>query len=153
MQRSPRTGTVIALAGLLLAACGPEPRPADVGVRRDSAPPVQVLVAVPVLPGSKVVAASGTAEAVSTTLRAPYPPDSSAAWYRRALLAGGWRLVGDQRMPDGSLTMHAEREGPPVWILVHAGPGGKGSELQVIGAIVDTTPPPIPNPAKRGEVR
>ena len=130
-----------------LAACGPEPRPADVSgaVRRDSAPPVQVLVAVPVLPNAKVVAATGTSETVSTTLRSPYSPDSSAAWYRRALLAKGWRLVGDQRANDGSLTIHAEREGPPLWIIVRKAPGG--SELQVIGAIVDTSAPPVPSPA------
>ena len=129
----------VSLLALGVAACGPEARPIDTAqARRDSAPPVQVLVAVPVLPHAKVISATGTSEAVSTTLSAPYPPDSSAAWYRRALLARGWRLVGDQRAGDGSLTIHAERQGPPLWIIVRKGPGG-GSELQVIGAIVDTT--------------
>jgi hypothetical protein len=123
---------------LAAAACGPEPRPADVAGHRDPAPPIQVLVAVPVLPGAKVVSATGTADAVATTLRSELSADSSAAWYRRALLAGGWRLVGDQKAPDGSLTIHAERAGPPVWILVH--PAGTGSELQVVGAVMDTTP-------------
>jgi hypothetical protein len=139
---------LIPIFALALAACGPEPRPADASgvARRDPPPPVAVLVAVPVLPHSRVVSATGTSEAVSTTLSAPYPPDSSAAWYRRALLARGWRLVGDLRAADGTLTIHAEREGPPLWIIVRKAPGG--SELQVIGAVVDTSPPPVPSPAR-----
>ena len=128
---------LLSAAVVLVAACGPEARPVDQVVRRDSAPPVAALFAVPVLPGATVVAATGTSEAVSTTLRSPATPDSAAAWYRRALLARGWRLVSDQKSADGSLTIHAERSGPPIWIIVHGRSGG--SELQVIGAIVDTT--------------
>jgi hypothetical protein len=125
---------------VLLAACGSDKRPADTtAARRDSAPPIQVLVAVPVLPGAKAVAATGTPEAVSTTLRSEMTPDAAAQWYRRALLAAGWRLVSDQRATDGTFTIHAERDGPPVWIIVRRGPGGRGSDLDVIGAVVDTT--------------
>ncbi|MBI4419318.1 MAG: hypothetical protein HY560_00695, partial [Gemmatimonadetes bacterium] len=51
-------------------------------------------------------------------------PDSVAAWYRRWFRTEGWNITGDVRMADGSVALHADKSGRPLWIM--ARPGGSG---------------------------
>lgn len=85
------------------------------------------------------IAQGGSADAVETVFRAEAVPDTVAAWYRRALIAGGWHIVGDTRARDGVITLYAERQGPPLWVIIRPGPGGRGTEYSLIGVLPDTT--------------
>jgi hypothetical protein len=122
-----------AIAGglIVLAACGPdevEPPPEQVR------PPAVALVGVPVMPGLRPVSVAGTNEAVGTNLLSDASPDSVVGWYRRELLRGGWRLISDLKSGD-TLTLHAQRDGPPLWIIAVPGRDGTGSAVQVMGAV------------------
>ena len=49
----------------------------------------------------------------------------------------GWDITGDAVMPDGAITLHAQREGAPLWVIVRR--VDAGSEFSVIGAAPDTS--------------
>jgi hypothetical protein len=121
----------ILLATLALAGCDPEPEP-------DRSPPAslirQVFSGIPLIPGAAIGGVQGEGEAAQATVSVPQPPDTVAAWYRRALLAGGWTIAGDVRTADGVITLHAtDRAGRPIWLLI-GGPGPT-TTMTVVGAV------------------
>jgi hypothetical protein len=122
------------IAALLLAGCGDEAR------ERESVPepPVEALRGAPLFPLSIEVTHTGTAEALEAEFHVAAAPDTVASWYRRTLLNGGWRIVGDIRAPDGAITIHAQRDGPPLWIIIRQREGGRGTEYRLIGALPDS---------------
>jgi hypothetical protein len=125
------SGAALVLA-LGLTACGDAEPPSD-------RPASDVLRDVWVFPLSVPVSYTGTGEAMQTTWSSGYAPDTVAAWYRRTLVQQGWEIVGDTRTPDGQITLHAERDGPPVWIIIGPRTSPPGTVYTMIGAEPDTT--------------
>ncbi len=93
-----------------------------------------VLKGVAIMPRSVPTSAANGAEAAETVFRTGAVPDSVAAWYRRWFVAHGWEISGDARMPDGSLTLHAEKPGRLLWIMIQPGSDHVGSSYSVVGA-------------------
>ena len=122
----------LALAALAVTACG-EREP------QQEMPDVNVLQEVAIFPLSVLISTTGTREAMQTTFVSGYPKDTVAAWYRRGLNAAGWRIVGDVVDPAGQITLHAEREGPPLWIIIEDRVSPPGTKYTLIGAVPDTT--------------
>jgi len=122
----------VALAALALTACS-EREP------EQELPDVNVLQAVAIFPLSVLISTSGTSEAMQTTLVSGYPKDTVAAWYRRGLHSAGWRIVGDLTDRAGQITLHAERDGPPLWIVIEDRVSPPGTRYTLIGAVPDTT--------------
>jgi len=127
---------IVLLAALALAACsGGENAGQDESAVRT--PPV--LIGVPIIEGSQVVDTSGTREAARVTLLIPMPSDSVAAFYRRRLVAEGWRIVGDVA-DAGGVDLYAERSGPPLWVHIRPGPRPNTALYALIGATGGPTP-------------
>lgn len=124
----PRPATVLALAVLLLAGC-----------KDKKTPPPSVADAMPNLPlppAATVVARSGGEDALQITFRSSYPPDSLAVYYRHVLTTGIWNLVNDDRATDGTVSLYAERDGPPLWVTIKKDPDSNGSLLTLGGAVM-----------------
>ena len=122
----------VALAALALTACSEREPEREM-------PDVNVLQEVAIFPLSVLISTSGTREALQTTFVTGYPKDTVAAWYRRGLHASGWRITGDVEDPAGQITLHAERDGPPLWIIVQDRVSPPGARYTLIGAVPDTT--------------
>lgn len=122
----------VALAALALTACS-EREP------EQERPAENVLRGVAVFPLSTLRSTTGTNEALQSTFITIYPSDTVAAWYRRTLNTQGWRIVGDLKDPAGQITLHAQRDGPPLWIMIKSRAPLQGTEYTLIGAVPDTT--------------
>jgi hypothetical protein len=96
----------------------------------------------PVPPLSSVISRSGGEDALQITFRSSWPPDSMASYYRNILSSGAWRLVSDTRNQDGTISLYAEREGPPLWVTIQKDSTSRGSLLSLGGAVVKPTPTP-----------
>ncbi len=105
-------------------------------------PPLGVLREVPIHPAAVPVSVQSASDAMETRYAVRVGPDTLAAWYRRRLTEGGWRLTGDTRAPDGTITLHAVRAGPPLWIMIRPRPQGSGSLLSLVGAATDADSTP-----------
>ena len=137
MRTRKRFPLILAIAILLLhAGCGDAPRESAATVE----PPIEALRGVPIFPLSLEVTQTGTADALEASFTVLAPPDSVASWYRTQLLDGVWRLVGDVRAPDGTITLHAQRDGPPLWVIIQRSTAGQGGTVyRLIGAVRDST--------------
>lgn len=93
----------------------------------------------PLPPRAAVVSRSGSADAIEITFKSSYAPDSMAAYYRRVLTNGEWSLVNDNRAPDGTITLYAERNGPPLWVTIRKDPESNGT-IMTLGGAVTTKP-------------
>jgi hypothetical protein len=75
-------------------------------------------------------------------------------YYRDALSQGRWRLVSDQRKPDGKVILYAEQDGPPIWITVWPTTDSAGTMVQLAGAVLakdslKAAAEPTPSPKSR----
>jgi len=104
------------VAALAVAACGSEPPPKSA--------PASLVNDAPVPPGAARISSIEGTEAVEAVYRAPFPSDSVAAWYRRWFLERRWRITGDNRLPDGTVVLHAEGPGNPLWLMIRPEAGG-----------------------------
>jgi hypothetical protein len=111
-----------------LAACGDKaPKTASL---HDALP------FIPLPPQATFVSRSGGPDALQITLRSPAKADDVTAYYRSVLQKDGWRLVSDAKDKDGATVLFAEKKGPPLWIRVQPAEDGKGSLVQLSGAVV-----------------
>jgi hypothetical protein len=118
-------------AGLLLVACGSEPR-------SDKEQPrvPQVFPNLPLPPNPELVSRSGSEDALQLTLRSPADMGLVADYYRTALSRGKWRLVSDVKSRDGSTALYAEQDGPPLWVRIWKSEDRPGTMVQLTGALV-----------------
>ncbi|MBE0594207.1 MAG: hypothetical protein IH616_17590 [Gemmatimonadales bacterium] len=121
---------MLVLAVLLLPACE---RAQPVAER----PPTDVMQQAPLFQPARMTERRTSRETVETVFHSPVAADSIAAWYRHAFDARGWEIVGDMTGPDGSVTLHIARQGPPLWVIIR--PSEAGSDFSLIGASPDTT--------------
>ncbi|MEP7324611.1 MAG: hypothetical protein ABI836_01570 [Gemmatimonadota bacterium] len=123
----PRHLSILALAAGLLAGC-----------KDKDAPPIAISEAMPNLPlppAATVVNRSGGPDALQVTFKSAFTPDSMASYYRRVLTSGEWNLVNDDRGSDGTISLYAERNGPPLWVTIRQDPETNGSLLTLGGAV------------------
>lgn len=89
------------------------------------------------MPGSAPVTSTVGSDAADIVFNVPFQQDSVANWYRTRLIADGWDLQGDGKLSDGTVSLHATRNGPPLWILVRS-TGVKTSQVTMIGGVPDS---------------
>ncbi|HET6797349.1 MAG TPA: hypothetical protein VFH40_09330 [Gemmatimonadales bacterium] len=126
----PSRRLFLAAAGLVLAACGSEPR--------ESQPPAfgKAFANLPLPPSPELVSRSGSSDALQLTIHTPMDPVGLSDYYRGALSRNGWRLVSSIKNPDGSVVLYAEQKGPPLWVRIRSSEKG-GSTVELTGAVVD----------------
>ena len=116
---------------MLLVACGP-----------DAAPPAKtpntftVFPNLPLPPGAKFVSRAGGSDALQITMFSPSEATSVVEYYRDVLSKGRWRLVSDQKRPDGKVILYAEQDGPPIWVSVWPTTDSAGTMVQLAGAVL-----------------
>jgi hypothetical protein len=127
----PSLRHVLSLVCVLLLACGP-----------DAAPPAKspdtftVFPNLPLPPGAKFVSRAGSSDALQLTMFSPNEATYVVEYYRDVLSKGQWRLVSDQKKPDGKVILYAERDGPPIWISVWPTTDSAGTMVQLAGAVL-----------------
>jgi hypothetical protein len=133
--RLPAVSAVLAVAVL---GCGEAPPP------QREVPATDVLQEAPVFQPARLHDIRASRETYESVFRSDVPADSVARWYRARLDQLGWRIVGDFTAADGAVTLHIDREGPPLWVIIRTPPDHPGAEFSVIGAAPDTTATPEP---------
>lgn len=124
------------LGTLTVGACGGNsPSPDQVAAHRAA---TKALRGAPLIPGAKLVSTEIGRDAIQTVLTVELGPDSVADWYRKQLVNGNWDIVGDATMADSSISLHASRNGPPLWIVIK-GTGIASSQVTLVGAVPDST--------------
>jgi hypothetical protein len=97
----------------------------------------RVLPNLPLPPEAEFVSRSGSAEALQITLFTPRPPASIMDYYRDVLSKEKWRLVSDLKSPDGTVTLYAEQDGPPMWVRIWPTSDKAGTMVELSGAVVE----------------
>ncbi len=118
----PRVPVVLVVAAVVLAASACERPAGDRAQRRLASRALSNMLA---FPQSTVTSVSAGTEAAEVTLSAPADADAIARWYRQTLVLNGWELTRDGRLADGSMIIHAAKEGRPLWVTVR--PSGAGA--------------------------
>jgi hypothetical protein len=145
----PSLRHVLSVFSLLLLACG-----------SDAAPPAKspstfaVFPNLPLPPGAKFVSRAGSSDALQITMFSPSEAPEVVKYYRDVLSKGRWRLVSDQKKPDGKVILYAEQDGPPIWISVWPTTDSAGTMVQLAGAVlakdsVKAAAEPAPAPKTR----
>lgn len=124
---------VVAAALLALSACRSEPErvePPSLG---------EALPSLPLPPGAKLISSGGSVDAAQLVLQTPAPAEGVAEYYRGAMSAPGWRLIGDTKDSTGAYTLYGEGPTRPMWVRVRT--LGSGTEVTITGAVpgMDTT--------------
>ena len=114
----------------LLLACG-----SDVAPPTKSPSTFTVFPNLPLPPGAKFVSRAGSSDALQITLFSPGEPTSVVEYYRDVLSKGRWRLISDQKKPDGKVVFYAEQDGPPIWVSVWP-TDSAGTMVQLAGAVL-----------------
>jgi hypothetical protein len=82
------------------------------------------------------VSRSGSSDALQLTMFSPAEATEVVKYYRDVLSKGRWRLVSDQKKPDGKVILYAEQDGPPIWISVWPTTDSAGTMVQLAGAVL-----------------
>ena len=88
-------------------------------------------------PRSTITQLSAGTDAAEITLVAPATADEVAAWYRQFLQLNEWQLMSDTKGRDGTMVLHATKDGRPLWITVHPNTGGPETTYTLVGAVVE----------------
>ena len=132
-----RIPCLTALLPLVALACGePSLQAGDGGADADL--PVQALLGIPVPPDAEPLGSRGTANSIEVTLGIDLAPDSLANVYRALLLAEGWDIRADTRLPEGGINLHAVSGTQPVWVLIYPR-GDGGTRFNVVTGVRDSS--------------
>ena len=126
----PSLRPLLSLFGVLLLACG-----SDVAPPSKSPSTFTVFPNLPLPPGAKFVSRAGSSDALQITMFSPNEANSVVEYYRDVLSKGRWRLVSDQKKPDGKVVFYAEQDGPPIWVSVWP-TDSAGTMVQLAGAVL-----------------
>ena len=109
----------------------------------------EALPNVPLPPDASFVGRSGGSDALQLTVRSPDAVDAVAAYYRQLLSKSPWRLVNDAKDAEGAVVLFAQQDGPPLWVRIRTAEDGKGTLVDISGAVVpkrDSTGTPPARP-------
>lgn len=122
----------LALCAVLLACRDEPPKVATVS---------EALPNLPLPPSPEIVSRAGGPDALQITVRTPAPAKQVADYYRDLFHKGDWRLVNDTRDADGATVLLAHQHGQPLWVRIRDEGEGKGTVVELSGAVVamDTT--------------
>ncbi len=124
--------SALAMVGAALAGCRDKPpEPPQLS---------QAMPDVPLPPLATVLSRAGSEDALQLTFRSSLSSEEMVTYYRRILSSGVWSLVSDTRMRDGTTSLYAEREGPPLWVSIRPDTAGPGSLLSIGGAVARFRP-------------
>jgi hypothetical protein len=126
----PHPRLYVGLVAVFLAACGSEPR----ATRLPDAS--KVFPNLPLPPEAQLVSREGSEEALQIRLLSPSQADQVSGYYRDMLSSGKWRLISDVKNRDGSVTLYAEQDGPPLWVRIWPTSDGAGTMVELAGAVV-----------------
>jgi hypothetical protein len=115
------------LCCLVLAACTDKPATVKFS---------QALPNLPLPPQASFVGRAGGPDALQVTVRSPASADSVAMYYRRVFKANNWRLVNDAKDAEGATVLFAAQNGPPLWVRIQSAEDGRGSVVELSGAVV-----------------
>jgi len=82
------------------------------------------------------VSRSGSEDALMLTVRTPETMDQVADHYRYLLTRDPWKIEGDTRDAQGTITIYATRTGPPLWIRISRDTAFNATLVQLTGAVV-----------------
>jgi hypothetical protein len=99
----------------------------------------EALPNLPLPPQASFVERTGGSDAVQITVRSPARADVVVAYYRKVLTTGGWRLVNDAKDKDGATVLFAKQHGPPLWVRIEQAGDGRGTMVQLSGAVMPQT--------------
>jgi hypothetical protein len=111
---------------LLLSACSERPK--------QEASIFEAFSVITVPPSSQLLNREVGEEAIKLRFRSELSPDDVAAFYRGQLVRSPWRLVSDVKQADGTISLFAEQDGPPLWVSIRRAPGSSGSLVDLVGA-------------------
>jgi hypothetical protein len=115
---------------LVLAACGSEPR-------GPKPPTLEAAFShLPLPPEPELVSQAGSADALQLTVHSSGSFPEVTEYYRNVLSSGNWRLLSDNKNPDGSVVLYAEQDGPPMWVRIWKPGDRTGTMVQLTGAVV-----------------
>ncbi len=117
---------ILALVGIGLLACTEPKQPAKLS---------EALPNIPLPPASQLLSREGGEDAIKLRFHSDEAPDEVAKYYRTVLGKAPWKLISDEKMADGSLTLYAEQKGPSLWVTVRkADSSAAGSVVELAGA-------------------
>lgn len=116
---------------LALAAASCRDEPPKVASIHDALPNM------PLPPNPGFISKSGSEEALQFVVSTPLSPARTLAYYRDVFAKAPWHLVSDQAMADSGRALYAERNGPPIWIILKASTTDSGTIVTISGAVVD----------------
>lgn len=90
----------------------------------------------PLPPDATFVDRAGGPDALQITVRSPARADVVEAYYREVFARSGWRLVNDAKDSEGAIVLFAQQEGPPLWVRIRNAPDGRGSLVELSGAVM-----------------
>ena len=127
----PRSGIRYLVLCAALAACGDKaPKTAKLS---------DALPNLPLPPQASFVSRAGGPDALQITVRSPARADAVAAYYRDVLKTGGWRLVSDATDAEGATVLLADQDGPPLWVRIRDAEDGRGTLVELSGAVLPKT--------------
>jgi hypothetical protein len=110
---------------------------------RDQAPRTaklsDALPNLPLPPQASFVGRTGGPDALQITVRSPARADAVAAYYRSVFKTGGWRLVSDATDAEGATVLLADQDGPPLWVRIQNAEDGRGTLVELTGAVLPKT--------------
>jgi hypothetical protein len=118
--------TILPFIVFLAAACS-EPRKQEASVS-------EVMPNIPLPPASQIIGREAGSDAVKIRFRSAMDADSVGSYYRLVLGQRPWRLISDIKAADGTITLYAQQDGPPLWVSIRRAPGSAGSFVDLMGA-------------------
>jgi len=97
----------------------------------------QALIGVLAYPLSSLAGVAAGTEAAELTLTTPDGPDRVAAWYRQTLHLNQWELRSDMPQSDGTVVIHAMKDGRPLWITIRPTVGAPGATYTLVGVVLE----------------
>ena len=121
---------------------------------RDEPPKIpsihEALPNMPLPPDPTFVSKAGSENALQFVFSTPVSPERALAYYRGVFAKAPWHLVSDQPVADSGRALYAERDGPPIWVMLTPSPHNGGTIVSISGAVVTKPAPGVADTGKPG---